>query len=103
MGLLIGEKELRGKGFGTEALSTWIKVLFEECGVHRIWLETWAMNIPAVHCAQHCGFTVEGRLREAVLYAGEWSDVIIMGILEWEFYNRTRVCGGLTAGSARVS
>lgn len=60
------------------------KYTFKEFGFHRLVAEvpvyTWKVN----HFAKKVGLTGEGRLREAVMYKGQWFDVILYSILRRE-------------------
>ena len=82
IGLSIGEKNERGKGYGTEALDLLIKFLFEELNVHRIEMETLADNEAAIAMSKKCGFEEEGRKRDAAFFDGQFHDVLIMAQLK---------------------
>jgi RimJ/RimL family protein N-acetyltransferase len=55
---------------------------FKELALHRVSARVLADNARAIRCYEKCGFTIEGRERQAALVAGEWHDDLIMGILE---------------------
>jgi RimJ/RimL family protein N-acetyltransferase len=86
VGGLIGPTELRGKGYGTEALHTLREYLFAERGAHRLEAMTGAFNSGAMRTLHRNGFTREGVLREALLVNGVWHDRVIFSLLrsEWE-------------------
>ena len=44
VGITIGEKDLWGQGYGSEALRVLVRYLFEHLNLHRIQLETWSGN-----------------------------------------------------------
>ena len=50
-------------------------------GLHRVQLEVYAFNPRAQRVYEKCGFRVEGRRREVLLWEGERVDVLDMGIL----------------------
>lgn len=77
----IGEEEVRGKGFGTEALKQLIRFGFDDLGLRRIYLKVFAHNEAALATYRKVGFVEEGCLREAVFIAGSWRDVVIMALL----------------------
>ncbi|RZT23831.1 GNAT family N-acetyltransferase [Fictibacillus sp. BK138] len=85
VGLGIGEKELWGKGYGTDALKALINYLFKTMNLRRIQLDTWSGNTRAVRSYEKCGFVVEGRLREDTFIDGKYYDTIVMGLLREEF------------------
>nr|WP_315501870.1 GNAT family protein [Actinomyces radicidentis] len=47
-------------------------------GLHRISLEVYAFNPAARRAYEKAGFVAEGRLRDALLYDGEWVDAEVM-------------------------
>lgn len=86
VGGLIGPAELRGHGFGTEALQLLRDYLFAERGAHRLEAMTGAFNGGAMKTLHRNGFVREGVLREAVLIDGAWQDRVLFSLLrkEWE-------------------
>lgn len=86
LGIGIGDKEYWGKGYGREAVSLLIEYGFRYWNLHRIWLTTHSKNERALRCYLGCGFVEEGRLRQHVWQAGEYADLVQMGVLreEWE-------------------
>ena len=85
LGIVIGEKEYWGKGYGTEAVRTMLRYAFHELGLNRVELETYSFNPRAQRCYQKAGFVREGVRRQALYRDGEFHDVITMGILRSEF------------------
>ncbi len=70
-----------GQGYGTEATRLAVRYAFEDAGLHRVHLEVFDHNPRARHVYEKCGFTVEGRHRDALLWDGEWHDTLTMAIL----------------------
>ena len=62
MGILIGNREYWGKGYGTDAVNTLISHIFRGTILDRIYLNTLEWNIRAQLCFQKCGFIPCGRL-----------------------------------------
>ena len=85
LGIVIGEKEYWGKGYGTEAVRTMLRYAFHELGLNRVELETYSFNPRAQRCYERAGFRREGVRRQALYRDGEFHDVITMGILRSEF------------------
>ena len=85
LGIFIGESDLWGQGYGTDAVRTLLRLAFHEMGLHRISLQVFDFNRRALRCYQKCGFRQEGCLREAHFTAGHYHDVLLMGILSQEF------------------
>ena len=85
LGIVIGEKDYWGKGYGTDAVNTVLRFAFEQMNLHRIQLSVYAYNERAVRCYEKCGFRHEGRMRSKHFFSGEYHDELIMGILRDEF------------------
>ncbi len=82
IGIGIGEKDLWGKGLGTEALRLLVGHLLGERGMHRIRLHVAATNDRAIASYRKAGFMVEGIERDGVRRtAGEWADMAVMGLI----------------------
>ncbi|MCC6314008.1 MAG: GNAT family N-acetyltransferase [Thermomicrobiales bacterium] len=85
MGMLIGEPEARGKGYGTEATQLLLDVAFTVLGLHCVWLTVYAFNEAGRRCYEKAGFREVGRRRESRLMGGRLWDEIVMDILAPEF------------------
>lgn len=84
-GIVIGEKDYWGRGYGTDATRTLLRFAFDELNLHRVELHVFAFNERAVKAYQKAGFQEEGRRREAIFRHGRYWDAIVMGVLasEW--------------------
>lgn len=85
LGIVIGEKDHWGKGYGTDAVVTLLRFAFEVMNLHRVWLTTGEDNPRAIVCYRRCGFREEGRLRQDRYLGGRYWDTIVMGVLREEF------------------
>lgn len=82
IGIGIGEKDLWGKGLGSEALTLLLGYLLEQRGLHRIRLHVAARNYRAVAAYKKCGFELEGIERDGVRGEdGRWEDMAVMGLI----------------------
>jgi len=88
IGIKLGAESDRGKGFGRDALAVLVRYAFRYRGLHRLQLETFAHNTAMRHCAEHVGFTEEGRLRESGWAAGRFGDDVVYGLLATEWATR---------------
>ena len=77
----IGARELRGKGYGTEAVRLLLAHAFRDMGLERVQLHVFATNQRAIRSYEKAGLRREGVLRSAAYIDGERCDVIVMGIL----------------------
>ena len=73
-----------GRGLGTEATQLIVAHLLDVVGLHRIELEVYAFNERARRTYERCGFVVEGRLRDALRWDGEWHDALVMAVIGGE-------------------
>jgi diamine N-acetyltransferase len=75
-----------GLGYGKNVLRILIKMVFEEYKAHRFWLDVFEHNQRARHVYQSCGFREEGVLREAVKQRNSYLSLVIMSMLESEYF-----------------
>ena len=85
VGILIGDEENRGKGYGTDTLKTLLNYGFNELCLHNIQLGVYSFNERAIACYKKVGFKEVGRNREVRFHNGKWYDGILMDILDREF------------------
>jgi RimJ/RimL family protein N-acetyltransferase len=76
----------RDRGLGTEAARLILGHGFERLHLHRIELLVYAFNPRARRVYDKVGFVLEGVLRDALRWDGEWVDGTVMSILapEWD-------------------
>lgn len=86
LGIGIYDPDYLGKGYGRDAIATFLDWAFRILNLRRIKLETLASNERAIRCYEACGFVREGLLREDDYCDGGYRDTVIMGLLrsEWE-------------------
>ncbi|MDO4283621.1 MAG: GNAT family protein [Clostridia bacterium] len=85
LGIFIGDKEARSKGYGSEAIMLILDYAFHYLNLHNIKLDVFEFNKRALACYQKCGFQECGKRREAYFLNGKYYDVISMDILKAEF------------------
>lgn len=85
LGIFIGDKEARNKGFGSEAIKLLLDYGFNYLNLHNINLTVFDFNERAIACYKKCGFKECGRRRESYFLNGKYYDVISMDILSSEF------------------
>ena len=78
----------KGLGYGRAALRVVKKIVFDDLGAHRFWLDVKERNARAQGLYQSEGFVLEGRLRDAVRVAGGRDSLIVMSMLAPEFAAR---------------
>jgi len=75
----IGEPPLWGRGYGTDAIRTLLRHLFQHGHLRRIYLRVLRDNHRAVRCYRKCGFRVEGRRVER-RQDGQLQEVLLMSV-----------------------
>ena len=83
--ITIGEKDVWGRGYGTEATRLMLGHAFANLSLHRVALSVFEFNQRAIRSYRRVGVQVEGRAREAIWSEGRWWDEITMSILEPEW------------------
>ena len=83
--ILVGPPELRGRGVGEQIVRELLRIAFEGLSLHRVALNVFDFNKPAIRCYEKVGFKQEGVLREARKHGDEYWNVCVMSILEHEF------------------
>jgi RimJ/RimL family protein N-acetyltransferase len=91
VGIGIGERELWGKGYGTEAMDLIVRYAFESLNLKRVSLTVFQYNERAVKSYLKVGFVEEGRFREWMQRRGARYDLIFMGLLRSEWEERQEV------------
>ena len=80
-GIVLGEKDYWGKGYGTEATRLTMRFGFDELNLNRIQLEVYDFNPRARRAYEKAGFCHEGIRRQALFREGQYWDIEIMAIL----------------------
>ncbi len=85
LGIFIGDKEFRSKGYGTEAIRLILEYGFKYMNLYNIKLDLMEFNERALKCYKKCGFKEYGRRRKCKFINGKYYDSISMDILADEF------------------
>jgi RimJ/RimL family protein N-acetyltransferase len=92
LGIVIGEADYRGKGYGTDACNAIVDFAFGELRLERVHLTAGVDNPSAEAAYVKCGFKKEGVLRHAAYSRGKFIDTVAMSILldDWQKLKRKR-------------
>jgi len=90
MSIILGEKDAWGKGYGTETGRLLLDYAFDRLGFHRISVGVVAFNVRALRFWEGLGFKKEGAERDGYYCNNEYSDFVMMSILEDEYKNLYR-------------
>lgn len=88
LGIVIGERDYWGKGYGRDAILTLLRYVFQTTSLETVNLFTFTDNLRAQHCFTACGFRTLGTERRFSPDIGEF-DGIEMEIARQEFLNRS--------------
>jgi RimJ/RimL family protein N-acetyltransferase len=83
-GIIIGEPECRGKGYGTETTRLMLDYAFTALGLHNVMLIVFEFNDAGIKAYQKAGFKEFGRRRECRLVGGKLWDEVQMDCLSTE-------------------
>ncbi len=76
----------QGHGYATEAVRAVLDHLFRVRGLHRVSAECDARNTASARVLERTGFHREGLLRQHTWIKGEWTDDLLYGLLEVDFF-----------------
>lgn len=79
-GIMIGEKECWGKGYGAAATQLILSHAFLEMNLRKVELDVHAFNERAQRCYAKCGFVEEGRKKAHLYKDGKHHDTVFMGV-----------------------
>jgi RimJ/RimL family protein N-acetyltransferase len=85
MSIIIGEKDAWGKGYGTEAGRLLLDYAFGRLRFHRVSIGVVGFNERALRFWRSLGFKKEGIQRDGYYCENEFSDFVMMSILDEEF------------------
>ncbi|WP_461256523.1 GNAT family N-acetyltransferase [Treponema sp. R80B11-R83G3] len=91
IGIFIGNKDYRNKGYGTEALTLLLDYGFKALNLHNILLRVYSFNKPAIRSYEKIGFKNIGKRREALQRNMERHDIVYMDLLVNEFYEKNKI------------
>jgi RimJ/RimL family protein N-acetyltransferase len=85
--VLIGDKDMKGKGLAPFMVNKLLNIAFEQFGLHKVSLAVYDFNIPALRLYQKMGFRMEGLIREASRIEDDYWSYYEMSILDREWHS----------------
>lgn len=84
-GILIGEQDARGKGYGTETTRLMLDYAFTALGLHNVLLHVFAYNLAGIRAYEKAGYREIGRRHACHFMGGRFWDEVLMECLATEF------------------
>ncbi len=94
-GIIIGEKEYWGKGYGTDAKMTLLNYAFNVLNLRKIYSQVLAFNKRSINYSKKCGYIIEGIFKKDCFVNGKYVDTICLAVFKqdwlktWEEYKKT--------------
>lgn len=86
-GIKLAHKEIRGKGYGTDAVMAIMRYAFDELGLNRLNGSWFRDNVASSHMYMKCGWKEEGVRRRYIYKHGAYRDLVETGVLAEDYYN----------------
>ncbi|HVB65233.1 MAG TPA: GNAT family protein [Nitrolancea sp.] len=84
-GIMVGEADCRGKGYGTETARLMLDYAFTALGLHNVMLDVSEYNLAGRRAYEKAGFREIGRRRQADQLQGRLWDLVLMDCIATEF------------------
>lgn len=79
-GAIIGEKDCRGKGYGTDAKTALLEYAFETLGLRKICSDAIAYNKASIRFNEKCGYRLEGVRKKQIFRKGKYWDQVLTAV-----------------------
>ncbi|MCM8787251.1 MAG: GNAT family N-acetyltransferase [Candidatus Omnitrophica bacterium] len=88
LGIMIGDKNYWGRGYGQEACKLLLEYAFKRLNINKITLGVYSNHKRAIKTYKKVGFVIEGRIKGIFYIDGKFLDHIIMGIAQKEYIKK---------------
>lgn len=86
--IVVGRRELWGRGLGTIVLGKVLREAFHTLGLRRVISDYLGPNLGSAVIHRRNGFIEEGRIRQDAWRGGQWVDRILLSVLRDEYLAR---------------
>lgn len=86
-GIVIGPKDIRGKGYGIDTVMTTMRYAFDELHMERLDGSMIEYNIISQSMYKRLGWKEEGRKKRYYYRKGKYWDQVLVGITREDYYN----------------
>lgn len=80
LGVMLGDKNYWGKGYGPEAIKLAVSYAFTKLGLRKINADVYENNVGSMRAFQKAGFQEEGRRKKQYFLDGKWTDAVCFSI-----------------------
>jgi ribosomal-protein-alanine N-acetyltransferase len=80
LGIVIGEREFLGRGWGRQAWAAITRYAFETINLNKVCASVFEGNEPSMKCALASGYEVEGTQKKQIYKNGDYRDLVWLGI-----------------------
>jgi RimJ/RimL family protein N-acetyltransferase len=85
-GMLLGDRDIRGKGYGVDTIMAISRYAFEELGLIRLDGSMIEYNTASLAVYQKCGWKVEGYKERFYFRKNQWWRQVIVGITSEDYF-----------------
>ena len=89
LGIMIGNKEFWGKGYGTEAIRLVLDYAFIRLNLYKVTAGVASINEGSVKAFEKAGFEIEGQAKSQFFLDGEYYDSLYLGITKEDFLKKS--------------
>ena len=87
-GMLLGDKDMRGKGYGVDTIMAINRFAFEELGLMRMNGSMISYNEASIGVyTKKCGWEIEGIKKNHYFRKNQWWDEVVVGITREDYFN----------------
>ncbi|MFA5412016.1 MAG: GNAT family protein [Candidatus Micrarchaeia archaeon] len=81
VGIMIGDRGVWGKGYGSEAITLATDYAFKKLGIHKLVAGLYDNNVASLKAFENAGYAREGLLKKKFLCDGKYVDHVLVGKL----------------------
>ncbi|MEO4006319.1 MULTISPECIES: GNAT family protein [unclassified Flavobacterium] len=86
-GMLLGDKDMRGKGYGVDTIMAINRFAFEELGLERMDGSMISYNEASIGVyTNKCGWKIEGVKKRCYFRKNQWWDQVVVGITRDDYF-----------------
>lgn len=88
LGIVIGEREFLGRGWGRQAWAAITRYAFETINLNKVCASVFEGNERSLKCALAAGYEIEGTQKKQIYKNGDYRDLVWLGITRDQWIGR---------------